>query len=51
MPSATTNDQSNGDSNGHPNGTNGFLGPSLELKVLGLNSGTSMVSWDTYVPL
>lgn len=37
----------NGLANGISNGINGSTEPSLDLTVLGLNSGTSMVSSDT----
>src|SRR6202034_1471956 len=53
MPSATTNDHTNGytnghrytigETNGHSSSTNGLSGPALDLTVLGLNNGASMV--------
>ena len=43
MPSATNGYQNGGITNGTFNSTSGFPGPALDVKVLGLNSGTSMV--------
>jgi hypothetical protein len=43
MPSATTYGDSNGHANGHTNGSCGSSSQGLDLTVLGLNSGTSMV--------
>jgi len=43
MPSATTYGDSNGHANGHSNGSSGPPSQGLDLTVLGLNSGTSMV--------
>jgi hypothetical protein len=45
MPSATTYGDSNGNdhANGYTNGISGSLSQGLDLTVLGLNSGTSIV--------
>jgi hypothetical protein len=43
MPSGTTNGDSNGHANGHTNGSSKSSSHGLDLTVLGLNSGTSMV--------
>jgi hypothetical protein len=43
MPSATINGHSNVHVNGHTNGSSGAPSQGLDLTVLGLNSGTSMV--------
>jgi len=43
MPSATLRDDSNGYAERHTNGTDELSSQGLDLTVLGLNSGTSMV--------
>lgn len=46
MPSATSNGQTNVHVNGTTNGaSNGSMEHALDLTVLGLNSGTSMVRY------
>lgn len=59
MPSDITNGHTNGYSNGngytigqtngYSSSTNGSSSPALDLTVLGLNSGTSMVSFEELV--